>query len=238
MGASVPGAATTDGGAMGALLDVVKVLFEPGAVFERVRQKPRFLMPFLAIVVVQTILGVINLPYTKIALTAQMAARGGAQAGGPNPADFAWIGLIFVPIVFALIFLLSAFILWVLVSLVGGDGKFGTLLSVTTYASVPAVILLGIVSVVVIHIQGPGNLTSPADLQAALGLDLILSGSKGFVGAIAKGINPFSIWGLVLTALGVSTTHGLSKGSGYTVAISSFVFGLLIGGSLAAVFGG
>src|SRR2546422_7062443 len=30
--------------------------------------------------------------------------------------------------------------------------------------------------------------------------------------------NPFSIWGLVLTAIGVSTTHRLSKGTGYTVA--------------------
>jgi hypothetical protein len=53
-----------------------------------------------------------------------------------------------------------------------------------------------------------------------------------------KGINPFSIWGVALTGIGVSTTHRLSKGTGYTVAVVGFAIALLIGGTLAAVFGG
>jgi hypothetical protein len=58
------------------------------------------------------------------------------------------------------------------------------------------------------------------------------------MGAVLKGINPFSIWGLVLTAIGVSTTHRLSAGSGYVVATLSFVIGLLIAGAFGALFGG
>ena len=127
---------------------------------------------------------------------------------------------------------------WILVSLVGGDGKFGTLLSVATYASVPSVILLSLVGIVVLRMQGPGALTSPQDMQPAVGLDLLMPGAKGFLGAVLKGINPFSIWGLVLTAIGISTTHKLSSGSGYVVATLTFVIGLVIGGALAAVFSG
>jgi hypothetical protein len=225
------------GGAGGgsALLDLVKVLYEPAAVFQRVAEKPKFLLPFIAITVVQIILGIVNMPYLKAAMQAQLAQ---APAGAPDPSKFAAIGLVFIPIVIALILVVAAFLLWVLVSLVGGDGKFGTLLSVAAYAAVPTVIVMSIVGAIVIHLQGPQGLTSPADLQPALGLDLLAPGAKGFIGAVLKGINPFSIWGLVLTAIGVSTTHRLSKGSGYVVATGSFVIGLLIGGSLAALFGG
>jgi hypothetical protein len=225
------------GGSVSALLDVVKVLYEPGAVFQRVTANPKFLMPFIGISLVQIIIGIVNMPFLKAAMQAQMA-QAQAPAGGPDPSKFAAIGLIFVPIGIAIVLVLGAFILWVLVSLVGGEGKFRTLLSVATYSAVPSVILLGIIGTVVLHMQGTQGITSPADMQPALGLDLLAPGAKGFVGAVLKGLNPFSIWGLVLTAIGVSTTHRLSKGSGYVVATASLVIGLVIGGAIAALFGG
>ena len=220
-------------GVMGAILDLVKVLYEPGEVFARVREKPTFLLPFVGIVVVQVILGVVNMPFLKVAMQAQAAQ---AAPGGPDPSQFAAIGLVFIPIVIAIALVVAAFLLWVLVSLVGGEGKFGTLLSVAAYASVPSVILLAIVGSVVLRLQGAEGITSPADMQPALGLDLLAPDATGFLGAVLKGINPFSIWGLVLTATGVSTTHQLSKGSGYVVATTSFVIGLLIAGAFGALF--
>lgn len=220
---------------MGALLDLVKVLYEPEAVFQRVREKSAFLMPFIGLSIIGIIIGAINLPFTKIAMQAQMQASG-APAGGPDPSSFAAIGLAFVPIIFALIFVIGGFLLWVLVSLTGGDAKFRTLLSVATYCSVPSIVLLSIVGAIVLQIQGGQGITSQMDLQPAVGLDLLAPGTKGFVGAVLKGINPFSIWGLVLTAIGVSTTHALPKSSGYIVAGVSFVIGLLIGGAFGAMF--
>ena len=225
------------GGSISALLDLVKVLYEPAAVFQRVTEKPKFLMPFIGISVVQIVLGILNMPFLKAAMQAQMA-QAQAPAGGPDPSKFAAIGLIFVPVGIAIALVLGAFVLWVLVSLVGGEGKFGTLLSVAAYSAVPSIILLGIVGSVVLHMQGTQGITSPADMQPALGLDLLAPGAKGFLGAVLKGINPFSIWGLVLTAIGVSTTHRLSKGSGYVVATASLVIGLLIAGAFGALFGG
>ena len=223
------------GGGISAMLDLLKVLYEPGAVFERVAAKPSFLMPFIGIVVVQIIIGIVNMPFMQAAMKAQMAAAG-APAGGPDPSKFAAIGLVFIPIVIAILLLISAFLLWVLVSLVGGEGKFGMLMSVAAYCSVPNVILLSIIGSVVVHMQGTSALTSPQDLQPALGLELLVPGAKGFMGAVLKGINPFSIWALVLTAIGVSTTHRLSKGSGYVVAGISFAIGLLIAGGFGALF--
>lgn len=237
MDAGIQQSPVQQGGAGSSVVDVVRVLFEPTAVFERVRERPQVLAPFLAICVVQIILFFVNLPFMKVAIQAQMAT-GGAPAGTQVPmgmlVGFSLAGIV---IAFAVILTLSALILWMLVSIFGGDGKFGTLLSVTCYAAVPAGILLGIIGTIVLHMKGTAGITSPQDMQPALGLDLLMS-AKGFVGALLKAINPFSIWGLVLTAIGVSTTHRLSKSTGYTVATIQFLIGVLIAASLAAIFGG
>jgi hypothetical protein len=100
------------------------------------------------------------------------------------------------------------------------------------------VILLSIVGTVVLHMQGVGQIASPQDMQPALGLDLLAPGAKGFVGAALKAVNPFGIWGLVLTAIGVSTTHRLAKSTGYAIGTISFLIGVAIAGMFAGLFGG
>jgi hypothetical protein len=222
---------------MGAIVDLVRVLFEPVPVFERVREKPRFLLPFLALALVQLLLGIINMPFMQAAMRAQMA-QAGAPAGGPDRAGFVWIGIAFAPIGVAVFLLIAALILWILVSVFGGEGKFTTLLSMTLYTAVPSIVLMGIIGSIVLRLRGPESITSFMDMQPALGLDLLAPNTRGFLGAVLKGINPFSIWGLVLTAIGVSVTHRLSKGTGYTVAVISFVIGLLAGAGLAGMGGG
>jgi len=218
---------------MGALLDLVKVLFEPGAVFARVAEKPKFLMPFIGLSIMQMIITALNLPMMKALMQTQMAS---VPAGAPDPSKFAAIGVATAPIGIAIILVIVGFVLWVLVSVMGGEAKFKTLLSVAAYAAVPSVILLGLVGSLILRLKGAEGITSPMDMQPAIGLDLLMPGASGFLGAVLKGINPFSIWALVLTAIGVSTTHKLSKGTGYTVATISFVLGLLIGGGAAAMF--
>lgn len=219
-----------------AFANVLKVLYEPGAVFENVRAKPNFLAPYLAIIAAQVILFFVNLPILRVAIKAQMAS---AAAGRPVPSDtmLAVFGIVGLIVVLTIIFALSGLILWMLTSIMGGgEAKFSTMLSVTLYSAIPAAVLLSIVGTIVIHLQGTGNITSPQDMQPALGLDLLSPGAKGFVGAILKGINPFSLWSLALTAIGVSTTQRIAKSSGWTIAVVSFVISLVIGGALAAVF--
>ena len=221
---------------MGAMLDLFKVLYEPEAVFQRVREKPAFLMPFIGLSVVGILTGIVNLPFIKMAMQAQMQASQ-APAGGADPSQFAAVGLAFYPIGIAIALVIGGFLLWVLVSLTGGDAKFKTLISVAAYAGVPSIVLLSIVGTIILQIQGGAGITSQQDLQPAVGLDLLAPGTKGFLGAVLKGINPFSIWGMVLTAIGVSVTHSMPKSSGYIVAGVSFLIGVLIAGAFGAMFG-
>jgi len=222
---------------MGAVLDLFNVLLEPTAVFERVREKPKFLAPFLVICALQMIIGFLNLPFTQAAMHAMAASRPAAPAGAPDPAKFAAIGLLFVPVGLIIAYVISAGLLWILTSLMSGEAKFIPLLSVTTYASITGV-LLATAGVVVLRLKGIDNVTSMADLQPALGLDLLVPEAGKFLASVLKAINPFTIWGLILTAIGVTVTHKTSKGTGYTVATVSFLIGVLVAGGLASLFGG
>lgn len=218
---------------MNAVLDLVRVLFEPTAVFERVREKPRFLAPFIVLAAITILVGALQLPYMKAAL---------AQAPNMTPQQLAAaekflpIGLVFGPIVYALFLLISALILWVSVSVLGGgaggEAKYGTLLSVATYASF-SYALLQIIGVIVLTMRGTSSVTSMIDLQPSLGLDLLAPDAKGFTLALLRGINPFTLYGLFLTATGVAVTQRTSKGVGYTAATIQFVISLLIGAALS-----
>ena len=222
---------------MGAVLDLVRVLFEPTAVFERVREKPRFLAPFLALAVAIIVISVVQLPFTKAALSAQFSQMPNMPPEAAQRAlSFASIGIVFAPIVYCLILVINALLLWVLVSVVGGEAKFGTLLSVTTYSSI-SYILLTVVGLVVLTMRGTEQVSGMEDLQPALGLDLLAPGSKGLTLALLRGINPFSLYGVFLTATGIAVTHKTSKGSAYTAAIVQLLVTLLVTGALSGMRG-
>jgi membrane protein, antimicrobial resistance system len=215
------------------MLDLVRVLFEPTAVFERVREKPRFLVPFFALAVITVLIGVLQLPYTKAALaqTANMTPEKLETASKILP-----FFLVLGPIIYGLFLALGALVLWVSVSVLGagagGEAKYGTLISVVTYASV-SYTLLQVVGVIVLMMRGTSSITSMVDLQPALGLDLLAPDAKGFALALLRGINPFTLYGLFLTATGVAVTTRTSKGVAYTAATIQFVISLLIGAALS-----
>jgi len=218
---------------MGAALDVFKVLYEPTAVYERVREKPKFLIPFIVLAVILVVCVFLIMPYQRAAMADKMAQLAQQNPQAASAAQkFAFVGIIFAPIVFAIALLISASVLWMLVSLFGGEGKFGVLLSVTTYASV-AGILFQIAGLAVLMVKGVSGVTSMEDLQPALGLDLLAPGATGFMLAVLRGINPFSIWGAFLTATGIAVTHKTSKGTAWTVALIMLVLGVLVRAAFA-----
>jgi hypothetical protein len=217
---------------MGPVLDLVRVLFEPTAVFERVREKPRFLAPFLALAVIIVAIAVLQLPYTKAALAAQFAQTPNMTPERAQTAmKFAAVGIVIAPIILGVFLVVNALLLWVSTSVLGGEAKFATLLSVTTYASITYA-LLQLIGVVVLTMRGPGSIASMLDLQPSLGLDLLAPDAKGFALGLLRGINPFTLYGLFLTGLGIAVTHKTSKGVAYTAAGVQFVIALLIGAAL------
>ena len=221
---------------MDAVWDLVRVLFEPTAVFERVRERPRFLLPAIGLSVIVIVITYFMQPFTQAAMASRMAqmAQQNPQAAA-NAAKFQSIGIVFAPIGVFIALLIAAVIYWLLVMLVaGGDAKFKTLLSVAAYTALPA-ILLQAATLAVLKMKGVEAVSSMEDLRPPLGLNLLAPNATGFTGAVLAGINPFSIWGMVLTAIGIQVTHKTSKGGAYTVAIIAMLLGVLIGAMFAGM---
>jgi len=76
-------------------------------------------------------------------------------------------------------------------------------------------------------------------MQPSVGsLMMLLPDAHGFAAGILRGLNVFAIWGAILTAIGISTTHQTSKGTGYAIAFTALAIGLIVGGAFAAIFAG
>jgi hypothetical protein len=218
---------------MAGILDLFNVLYDPNPVFARVKEKPRFWAPFLTLAVIQVVTSVLMMPFTR-QLMQNMAQAQGA-AGQSPPAWAAWIGVIIAPIGLAIGLLIGAGILWMLVSVLAGEGSFRHLLSVATYAGVTT-ILLTVASVVVLMIGG-GRVETAADLRPGFGLDLLVPEATGFVKTLLWTVNPFTLWGMVLTGLGIAGTHNATKGTAFTIAGIAFVINAIIGAALAGLGG-
>jgi hypothetical protein len=210
---------------MGTLLDLVRVLYDPAAVFERVRERPRFLAPFLALALVLIAVALLERPYLEAAMAARLARLG--AAGGTTAAaggTFAVVGAALAPVGFAIVLLVSGAILWLLVTLVGAEASFPVLLSVATYVSVTGV-LLQLARLAVLMLRGSGAVASMDDLQPPLGLDLLVPEAGRVATALLGQCNPFTVWGVVLTAIGIHVTQRTSKAAAYGVAAATFVLG-------------
>jgi hypothetical protein len=214
-------------GLMGAVLDLVKVLYEPGAVFERLRERPRFLAPVLALILLALVIGLLARPYVEAAIGGMMAQQAGAGGQQMSPGTAAMLQIVASVVFLPIIMLLAGGILWVVVSLFGEQASYRHLLSVSCYASTLYILQLA-AGLLVLSLRGAESVTSPADLQPALGLDLLVPGAKGYLGAVLKGVNVFSIWGVVVQGIGITKTHNTSRETGYGAAAAAFVVALLV----------
>ena len=213
---------------MGAALDLVNVLHEPTAVFGRVKEKPRVLVPWLVISVLLTALAVLSRPYQAAAMDAIRATLTPEQAARVPPGSTPmWRTIVGTPLVALIGLLIGSGFLWIGTMLAGGQTRFKSLMSVLCYSYVTYVIFAA-VTMIVLSMRGIGAVTSFQDLRAPLGLDLLAPGASLFLGAVLNGINPFSVWGVWLCGTGVSITQGTSRASGILVTAFAFLTGLLL----------
>jgi hypothetical protein len=217
---------------------LVRVLYSPSAVFEEQQAKPTWFLPWLIIAILCVAVGFWELPYSArvIELTLQ-AIPNAPQLSADQMRGRAMYGLIATPIFFLIFALLSAGILYLAVSVAGGRARFRGMLSVSVFTQVMIPITL-VLQGIILRLRGaPGDaVTSVADAQPAMGLNVLVSGNAShFMFALLGGIGPLPLWGLFITAVGIQRLEGVKKSTAWTAAIAAFVIMLLIGASLASL---
>jgi hypothetical protein len=211
---------------------VVGVFFSPKATFEDIVRKPSWVVPVILLTAfsLTVCFGInqrinwrtyISQQIEKSPSTANMSAEqkeqrieGGAKISPP----FTYAVGLLAPI---LSMLLVALVLWGAYNLLGGAGtNFGTSMGITSH-----VFLTGLVSSVlyllVLYLKPYGTVDLDNPIATNLGAFLPDDTSKWLM-ALAKSIDIFSFWNLILLAIGFGATNPrkLKGGKAFTIVLS------------------
>ncbi|HHT7166293.1 TPA: Yip1 family protein [Bacillus cereus] len=119
-------------------------------------------------------------------------------------------------------FLLSAVVYKVLMVFMSNDTSYKKLLAITVYSSV--ISLIGVlINIILAYILGGSG------QEMYTGLGPIFASSSGAVKGIVSKFEVFTIWGYVVTWLGLQITAGLTKKQATIITIVFFVLTLGIG---------
>lgn len=225
------------------------VLFSPGETFESIARRPDWVVPFVIILALALIGGIVlgtRLDFQSLAREAMEANPKSADM----PADAMEttvrvmaasmkIGSFLAPVLTAAGILLTAGVLLLSFRLFGGEGTFKQAFAVTNYAWMPRAIkgILGLIVIVsresvdIITLQNPvmsnlGFLLSPKDHPL------------GF--ALASSLDVFSIWSLILLIIGFSKVSRQSTSKSASIVIALWVVVtllMLIGPAMQALRG-
>lgn len=189
------------------------VIWSPSVQFDKIRNTPKIWIPLLIITIMyivgtyltfsqfdfEALLGE-TVPEEQMEIMVTISKITGAITG------------VFIPIFSVLI---SSAIYLLISKIAKSDVTFKQLFSLNTY--ILFVSAIGILFNSLIHLLIDGN----SEIYVTS-----LAGVIGSTNAVLAGVEIFSIWGIILTAIGLQKVARLSKGLSWTVALIFFIFGL------------
>ena len=224
MNESIVGVNEVDYSKMSFIKRVFGVVCFPGKVMQSLEQKPRVLFGILMTALAPLALILATLPmymeFTRGLLQATYAKMNleiTEQQLEQTLSISQYSAIIGGPIAAVVMLLIYALVIWGIVKIFKGQGKFKQFLSVTGYAAVISVIST-IVSIITTRITGVFSDVSFTSIAS-----LIPEMKGSFIYGMSKMIEVFSIWQYVVIAIGVTTVSKLSKKKVYIFIACIFV---------------
>ena len=210
------------------------IFFEPGATFEDLRRKPRFLMAAVISVVVLTMF--IGAFYSKIGYERVVRERLEASSWYQNqPPDaqkkmieqqtgpiVKYITLGITPIVFFISFFIGGLIYWGLTNAMGGSMSFLRGVAVWVYSGFPPMVVSMLANILVLFLKSPDDIDSVAAQQGLIHANpsfFIDTKAMPVLSAILGTFDVFFIWGWILAAIGLRIVGKISSGAAWGIVL-------------------
>ncbi|MGE6366130.1 Yip1 family protein [Bacillus paramycoides] len=205
---------------VGAKPSLFGMITSPGVQFERMKTSNAVWGAFLILVLLGGLIG--GFAAYVYSLTPE-AIKINKELGVTIPAAMTYgMGFGVGAFGMAFSFLLSAVVYKVLMMFMGNDTSYKKLLAITVYSSI--ISLLGVlINTILAFILGG----SAQEMYTGLGP--VFASSSGVVKGIVSKFEVFTIWGYVVTWLGLQITAGLSKKQATIITIVFFVLTLGLG---------
>jgi len=230
-------------GRHGALRALVGIVATPRRSFEIIRRQKPWVITGILLALGTIALGLASAPLSLEATRAQMTTM---MPNNPeqvdalmaqmeqSPMTSGWVTSLTVPPVLAVQFLFQAAFVWLLAVALQGQPRFVPALSLLVHLNVIEH-LQGWANLLLLHVRGPGAIESMQDMQAPMGLDLLLSSDSAFLNTVYASINPFTVWLVVLLGLGARTVFRLSPRKAGLLAAIYWAAGTAFQAGLAGV---
>jgi hypothetical protein len=214
------------------------VVLAPSDTFEDVRERPRWLIPLLVVMVATLIVSYFMMPlYSEMqragVMASDMTPEQREQALGGMEA-FKWIGLAAGPIMVGIVSALIALLFWGWAAISGArDPQYKVAFTAMVYANVIQ-ILQAVAQAIVVAVKGAEQVALEGG-PPTFGLALFLERGdmpRLLYGLLAN-VNFFSIWAAIVMAIAGVVAMRMSKGAAYGFAIVMW----LIGGVILAFTG-
>ncbi len=212
---------------------IIGIFFSPNQTFQDIARKPDWLVPALLIVLVSVVVVVIMVPRIDFDATYREAFE--AQGMSAQQQDQALRiasafgrASMYVSPLFAIGWMAVLALIYCLgVRMLGGAATFMQTFSVVLYSGMPRVLKALITIPVLLSKHGLRLQEIETVLRSNLGF-LANPKTQPMLFAVLAGLDVFTIWGLILTVIGLAAVSKLSKAKTAAIVIVVACLGLLL----------
>jgi hypothetical protein len=221
-------------------MNIMDIYFAPSRVFKALKEKPRWIMPFIIVLVVVALTAALTVHFSRDAIMARqeeaMIERGLTEeqmeqarqfTTGPIIMVSSAVGALFFTVVLLLLF---ALIVNLFIPLFSGESGFKTVFSVICYSALIAVPAAILKLILIAITKSPFVTTSLALLVPNLA-------KESFTYQLLSGFDFFVIWQMVLVAMGINITNNVPKKNAYILIFIIWFVSIFIGIGFRGIFG-
>lgn len=227
---------------MSELATLGNIFIEPGAVFEDMRRKPRFIMATLIICILATAFTFalqqrigedryevfFKQQIEKSSQTASLSAEQKQNAVDMNIVITNGTRY-FVPVFILIFFLIGSLLYWLGVKAMGGAITFLQAVSVYVYSSFPPSVVSFIANFIVLFVKSPDEIDIATSQRGVVHANpsMFFSGAEmPVLSTLVSVFDFFVIWGLILAAIGLHKTGRISKGAAWGIVLILTLIGI------------
>ena len=183
-------------------------IWMPTVAFEDIRENPTYLGAFILIGLGSVVVAYATLPvFQKIYLLSVTESLNPGQLERLYRYQKTMRYVYPVGTLIGILFFwfISAFLIWLIAQVFECRGRFKSIFSVISYASITSLIS-SILVVAMIYFKASKGLTDLANLEIKLGADLFISGPvHPALRIVLANLNPFTFWYYALLTIGIAT---------------------------------
>ncbi len=226
-----------------AVRNLLDILATPTEVFTRVKEKPDWFWAFACISVLSIAMAFFTLPLSKRIAMIALEGTGTLDETQIQKAislseRLQYIGLLAIPVLFLLRWTILASVLYFSAILLGAQElQFKKVFSVLVYAET-ILLLVAVINILLLHIKGVESILHPTDLQAIVGLDILMRDRRANLPlfTLLNSINVFSLWYVATLSIGVSVITNFSKLKSAVIVSSVWLLAIGFQVALAAIY--